>query len=180
MTELTFDMKELICERAMRTAKATKKSNELFAMMRQLAVDVYDSIVKENNSPFLLNGFNRKEKNLWQRIACRFGDSLHALEFTCDGITRYDIKEELLQFDQDHEFSVRFYEIREKLEDCFEEELNLEMVVREILKQCKTVEQLEKSWPQLVNFLDDTYVAKNDLNDVLAEDLNKNLDITKE
>ena len=192
MTRLNKDIKAKILQNALNAAPVNKRLKELSAMKFQLAVDIYDNVTNGQNpneyswqlkeivdkSPFYL-GFDVCDSFVSETnyIPCAFGGMQECLNFPDDGTPRYHVRREFLRFTADHDFSIRFTKIEQELKKCEEEKENLEIDIQTILNSCRTAAQLEKFWPESVNFLDGCEVCAEikGVPAVLVDDLNAKL-----
>lgn len=192
MTRLNKDIKAKILQNALNAAPVNKRLKELSAMKHQLAVDIYNYITEGRDpneyswslreiidkSPFYL-GFDVCDSfvNKTNFISCAFGGMQERLYFPDDGTTRYQVLRDSSRFSVDHTFTIRFTKIAQELKKCEEEKENLEIDIQAILNSCRTAAQLEKFWPESVNFLDGCEVCAEikGVPAVLVNDLNVKL-----
>lgn len=192
MTRLNKDIKAKILQNALNAAPVSKRLEELNAMKHQLAVDIYDHVTNGHNpadyaiqlktlvdkSPFYLgltDAYTVVTKIDY--IFCAFGGMQEYLYFPDDGAVRYQVLRTRLRFTTDHYFSVRFTKTEQELKKCEEEKENLEIDIQTILNSCRTAAQLEKFWPESVNFLEGCEVCAEikGVPTVLVNDLNAKL-----
>lgn len=192
MTRLNKDIKAKILQNALNAAPVSKRLAELTEMKYKLAVDVYNYVTEGRDpndyswhlreivykSPFYL-GFDVCDSCLTGAgfIPCTFGGLQEYLYFPDDGTVRYQILRDRLRFTADHEFSIRFTKIAQELKKCEEEKENLEIDIQAVLNSCRTAAQLEKFWPESVNFLEGCEVCAEikGVPTVLVNDLNAKL-----
>lgn len=192
MTRLNKDIKFRILQNAINAAPVSKRLDELTEMKYKLAVDVYNYVTAGHNpnessrqltkivdkSPFYLGvdvSDTHPRKALY--VSCAFGGMQERLHFPDDGIPRYHVWSDASRFAVDHEFTIRFTKIVQEINKCEEEKESLEIDIQTLLNSCRTAAQLEKFWPESVNFLEGCEVCAEikGVPMVLVNDLNTKL-----
>lgn len=193
MTRLTNSIKEIICKNAIDQSPIVQKIKNEEQKLENLAIEIYnDNVTSEqiekafkiqetiNSLPFERRWWS--DQNWFVRkcyLHVNFGGMEGTLYFSENDFRL--CLEKTPTYQGDHEFSKRYLELQNKLDDLLKQKDDLHAEITAILNSCTTVKKLQQIWAESVNFMDNIVtVPTNTLPAIVVADLNKKLGIGTE
>lgn len=193
MTRLTNNIKKTICENAINQSPTVQQIKNTEQKLKELAIEIYnDNVTSEqlekafkiqetiNSLPFERRWWG--DQNWFVRhcyLYVNFGGMEGKLDFP-ENEFRLCL-EEIPTYSGDHEFSKRYLELQNKLDNLLKQKDDLHTEITAILNSCTTVKKLQQIWAESVNFIDNIEtVPSNTLPAIVVADLNKKLGVGTE
>lgn len=193
MTRLTNNIKKTICKNAINQSPTVQQIKNTEQKLKELAIEIYnDNVTSEqiekafkiqetiNSLPFERRWWG--DQNWFVRhcyLYVNFGGMEGELDFP-ENEFRLCL-EEMPTYSGDHEFSKRYLELQNKLDNLLKQKDDLHTEITAILNSCTTVKKLQQIWAESVNFIDNIEtVPSNTLPAIVVADLNKKLSIGTE
>lgn len=193
MTRLTNDIRKTICENAINQSPFIQKIKNTEQKLTELAIAIYNDNVTSEQIEKALKiqeaiknlPFERRWYGDWAWFVS--GYSLYVNFGGMEGelnLPKNEFRvclEETPTYSGDHEFSKRYLELQNKLDDLLKQKNDLRNEITAILNSCTTVKKLQQMWAESVNFIDNIEtVPSNTLPAIVVADLNKKLGIDTE